>query len=136
MHRVLDDQEAWLAVADDGTVLGLMVLDGDRVGQLSDFPQSRLHKGDGRDCGELESGEADVQDEVSEPQVEYSASGSVHNERQQDDGQDDDDHPEEEHDDAGNGIPGYGSRSSHRPQLPIGAAFIRRRILLGWIKRS
>src|SRR5262245_9756366 len=88
MHRVLDEQEAWLAVADDGTVLGLMVLDGDWVGQLSDFPQSRLHRGDGRDCGELESGEADVQDEVSEPQVEYSASGSVHNERQQDDGQD------------------------------------------------
>jgi GNAT superfamily N-acetyltransferase len=34
MHGVLDDQEAWLAVADDGTVLGLMVLDGDWVEQL------------------------------------------------------------------------------------------------------
>jgi GNAT superfamily N-acetyltransferase len=34
MHRVLDEREAWLAVADDGTVLGLMVLDGDWVEQL------------------------------------------------------------------------------------------------------
>jgi GNAT superfamily N-acetyltransferase len=34
MHRVLDDEEAWLAVADDGTLLGLMVLDGDWVEQL------------------------------------------------------------------------------------------------------
>jgi GNAT superfamily N-acetyltransferase len=34
MHRVLDEQEAWLAVADDGTLLGLMVLDGDWVEQL------------------------------------------------------------------------------------------------------
>src|SRR5215510_258971 len=59
------------------------------------------------------SGEADVQGEVPEPQVEYSAAGPVHNERQQDDGQDYDDHPEEEHDDAGKGIPRYSSRSSH-----------------------
>src|SRR5215468_5618136 len=69
----------------------------------------------GRDCGEPRSGEADVQHEVPEPQVEDSASGPVHNERQQNDGQDDDDHPEEEHDDTGNGIPGYGSGSSHGP---------------------
>ena len=34
MHSVLNDQEAWLAVADDGTVLGLMVLDGDWIEQL------------------------------------------------------------------------------------------------------
>jgi hypothetical protein len=34
MHRVLDEQEAWLAIADDGTLLGLMVLDGDWVEQL------------------------------------------------------------------------------------------------------
>ena len=34
MHRVLDEQEAWLAVADDGTLLGLMVLDSDWVEQL------------------------------------------------------------------------------------------------------
>jgi len=32
MHRVLDEQEAWLAVADDGTLLGLMVLDPDGLG--------------------------------------------------------------------------------------------------------
>ncbi len=97
-----------------------------------DSPQSRLHKCEGRDCGLLRSGEADVQDEVPEPQGEYSASGPVHNERQQDDGQDDDDHPEEEHDDAGNGIPGYGSGSSHGRQLPGGLGFIRRRTLPGW----
>jgi len=34
MHRVVDEQEAWLAVSDDGTVLRLMVLDGDWVEQL------------------------------------------------------------------------------------------------------
>ena len=34
MHRALDEHEAWLAVADDGTLLGLMVLDGDWVEQL------------------------------------------------------------------------------------------------------
>jgi GNAT superfamily N-acetyltransferase len=34
MHRVLDEQEAWLAIAGDGTVLGLMVLNGDWVEQL------------------------------------------------------------------------------------------------------
>jgi len=39
--------------------------------------------------------EADVQDEVPEPQVEYSAASPVHDERQQDDGQDYHDHPEE-----------------------------------------
>jgi GNAT superfamily N-acetyltransferase len=34
MHRVLDEQEAWLAIAGDGTLLGLMILDGDWVEQL------------------------------------------------------------------------------------------------------
>jgi GNAT superfamily N-acetyltransferase len=34
MHRVLDEQEAWLAVADDGTLLGLMVVGGDWIEQL------------------------------------------------------------------------------------------------------
>jgi hypothetical protein len=33
-HRVLDEQETWLAIADDGTLLGLMVLNGDWVEQL------------------------------------------------------------------------------------------------------
>ena len=71
------------------------------------------------------SGEADVQDKVPEPQVEYCAAGPVHDERQKDDGQDYDDHPEEEHDDAGDGIPGYSSRSSHGHQLPTAARLIR-----------
>jgi hypothetical protein len=72
------------------------------------------------------SGEPDVQAEVPEPQVKYSAAGPVHDERQQDDGQDDHDHPEEEHDDAGDGIPGYRSRSSHGHQLPTAVRLIRR----------
>ena len=38
MRRVLDEQEAWLAVAGDGTVPGLMVLAGDWVGQLYTDP--------------------------------------------------------------------------------------------------
>jgi len=63
---------------------------------------------------------------VPEPQVEYCATGPVHDERQEDDGQDYDDHPEEEHDDAGDGIPGYSSRSSHGHQLPTDARLIRR----------
>src|SRR6266487_635632 len=78
------------------------------------------------DGGWARSGEADVQDEVPEPQVEYSAAGPVHDERQQDDGQDYHDHPEEEHDDAGDGIPRYSSRSSHGHQLPTDARLIRR----------
>jgi hypothetical protein len=81
------------------------------------------------DAGRARSLEADVQDEVPQPQVEYSAAGPVHDERQQDDGQDGDDHPEEEHHNAGNGIPGHSSRStSHGRQLPAAARFIRREI--------
>ena len=34
MHRVMAEQETWVAVAGDGTVLGLMVLDGDWIEQL------------------------------------------------------------------------------------------------------
>jgi hypothetical protein len=78
------------------------------------------------DGGWARSGEADVQDEVPEPEVEYSATGPVHDERQQDDSQDCDDHPEEEHDDTGDGIPRYSSRSSHGHQLPTAARLIRR----------
>ena len=78
------------------------------------------------DRGRVRSGEADVQHEVPDPQVEYPAAGPVHDGRQQDYGQDDHDHPEEEHDDAGDGIPGDRSRSSHGHQLPIAARLIRR----------
>ena len=46
--------------------------------------------------GWARSGEASVQSKVRDPQVEDSAAGPVHEERQQDDGQDCDDHPEEE----------------------------------------
>jgi hypothetical protein len=78
------------------------------------------------DGGLLRSAEPDVQDEMSEPEVEHSAASPVHDERQQNDGQDDDDHPEEEDDNAGNGMPGNGSSSSHGRQLPIGARLIHR----------
>jgi hypothetical protein len=89
--------------------------------------------------GLARSGEADVQDKVPEPQVEYCAVGPVHDERQKDDGQDYDDHPEEEHDDAGDGIPGYSSRSSHGHQLPTAARLIRQvlvRPLIGYLRST
>src|SRR5712691_2319815 len=70
-------------------------------------------------------GEADVQDEVSEPQVQDSAACPVHDECQQDDGEDDDHQPEEEHDDSGDSVPGYCSGSSHGLQLPGAARIIR-----------
>jgi len=72
-------------------------------------------------------GEADVQDEVSEPEIQDCAAGPVHDVRQQDDGEDDDHQPEEEHNDSGDGVPGCGSRSSHGRQLPGAARLIRKR---------
>jgi hypothetical protein len=77
------------------------------------------------DGGWTRSGEADLQDEVPESQVEYSAAGQVHDECQQDDGRDYDDHPDQEHKDAGDGISGYRSRSSYGHQLPGVARLIR-----------
>jgi hypothetical protein len=71
------------------------------------------------------SGEADVQDKVSEPQIKGSAAGPVDDECEQDDDQDYDHQPEEEHDDRGNCVPAYGSGSSHLPQLPGAARIIR-----------
>jgi len=93
------------------------------AGQAGGGPDQRAVSCDGRWA---RSGEPDVQAEVPEPQVKYSAAGPVHDERQQNDGQDDHDHPEEEHDDAGDGIPGYSSRSSHGHQLPTAVRLIRR----------
>jgi len=78
------------------------------------------------DHGRARSGEADIQDEVPDSQVEYPAAGPVHDGREQDDGQQYHNHPEEEHDDAGDGIPGDRSRSSHGHQLPTAARLIRR----------
>src|SRR5690349_13485795 len=72
-------------------------------------------------------GEADVQVEMSEPQMQESAAGPVHDVCQQDDDQDDDHQPEEEHDDSGDDVPSYSSRSSHGPQLPGAARIIRNR---------
>src|SRR6187551_1580528 len=54
-------------------------------------------------------GEADVQVEVSEPQMQDSAAGPVHDVCQQDDDQNDDHQPEEEHDDSGDDVPSYSS---------------------------
>src|SRR5690242_3175233 len=70
-------------------------------------------------------GEADVQVEMSEPQMQDSAAGPVHDVCQQDDDQNDDHQPEEEHDDSGDDVPSYSSRSSHGPQLPGAARIIR-----------
>src|SRR5690348_1463987 len=70
-------------------------------------------------------GEADVQVEVSEPQMQDSAAGPVHDVCQQDDDQDHDHQPEEEHDDPGDDVPSYSSRSSHGLQLPGAARIIR-----------
>jgi hypothetical protein len=89
--------------------------------------------GDGGGSARL--GEADVQEEVPEPQVECSAAGPVHDEGQQDDGQDYHDHPEEEHDDAGDGTPGYSSSSSHGRQLPTAVRLIRRQGVSGMLDR-
>ena len=70
-------------------------------------------------------GEADAQGEVPEPQIQDCAAGPVHDVREQDDGEDDDHQPEEEHNDSGDRVPGYGSRSSHGLQLPSAARLIR-----------
>ena len=70
-------------------------------------------------------GEADVEDEVSEPQIQESAAGPVHDECEQDDDQDHDHQPEEEYGDCGNCVPAYGSGSSHALQLPGAVRIIR-----------
>jgi hypothetical protein len=82
-------------------------------------------------CCCFRSGEADVQVEVSEPQMQDSAAGPVHDVCQQDDDQDDDHQPEEEHDDSGDDVPSYSSRSSHGLQLPGAARIIRNRAWRG-----
>jgi hypothetical protein len=51
----------------------------------------------------------------------------MHDGRQQDDREDDDHQPEEEHNDPGDGVPSYCSRSSHGLQLPGAARLIRNR---------
>ena len=71
------------------------------------------------------SGKANIEDEVSEPQIQGSAAGPVDDECEQDDDQDDDHQPEEEHNDRGDCVPAYGSGSDHGPQLPRAARIIR-----------
>ena len=70
-------------------------------------------------------GEADVHVEVSQPQMQDCTAGPVHDVCQQDDDQDHDHQPEEEHDDSGDDVPSYSSRSSHGLQLPGAARIIR-----------
>ena len=70
------------------------------------------------------SGKANVEDEVSEPQIQGSAAGPVDDECEQDDDQDDDHQPEEENHDGGNGPSADRSRSNHGPQLPGAVRFI------------
>ena len=62
---------------------------------------------------------------MSEPQIQGSAAGPVDDECEQDDDQDHDHQPEEEHDDPGDDVPSYSSRSSHGLQLPGAARIIR-----------
>jgi hypothetical protein len=57
--------------------------------------------------------------------MQDSAAGPVHDVCQQDDDQDHDHQPEEEHDDSGDDVPSYSSRSSHGLQLPGAARIIR-----------
>jgi hypothetical protein len=57
--------------------------------------------------------------------MQDSAAGPVHDVCQQDDDQDHDHQPEEEHDDPGDDVPSYSSRSSHGLQLPGVARIIR-----------
>jgi hypothetical protein len=57
--------------------------------------------------------------------MQDSAAGPVHDICQQDDDQDHDHQPEEEHDDSGDDVPSYSSRSSHGLQLPGAARIIR-----------
>jgi len=70
-------------------------------------------------------GEAYVHVEVSQPQMQDCTAGPVHDVCQQDDDQDHDHQPEEEHDDSGDDVPSYSSRSSHGLQLPGAARIIR-----------
>lgn len=85
----------------------------DDPGQLR--ARSRLH---GRGC---QSGKADVQDEVTEPDMRDAAASPVHNPGQQDDGKDDQNKPCKEQRDPGDGVPSYGPGSSHDGQLPADA---------------
>jgi hypothetical protein len=70
------------------------------------------------------SGEADVEREVPEPQVQHAAASPVHKARQEDDDDNRDHQPEKEHDNPRYGVPGNCSRSNHAPRLPVIARFI------------
>jgi EmrB/QacA subfamily drug resistance transporter len=80
-----------------------------------------------RGCCCCRLGEADVQEEVPEPQIQVSAARPVHDERQKDDHQDDDHQPEEEHDDSRDGVPGYGPCSCHALSYPAIGRLIHNR---------
>jgi hypothetical protein len=67
--------------------------------------RARHHPG-GRDRSRNRSGEADIQDEVPNVQVQRSAASPVRDSAQDDDGKDDYHHPEQEHDYSGNCVPG------------------------------
>jgi Mg-chelatase subunit ChlI len=70
------------------------------------------------DLREADLREADVENEVPEPQVQITATGPMHDERQEDDRENDDDQPEEEHDNCGDGVTADCSGSNHGRQLP------------------
>jgi hypothetical protein len=56
---------------------------------------------------------ADVQDEVTEPEIHDAAACQMHNPGQQDDDKDDQNKPRKEQYDSGDGVPGYSPGSSH-----------------------
>jgi mannose-6-phosphate isomerase-like protein (cupin superfamily) len=77
-------------------------------------PRGRAgHERGQRDRCHCGSGKADVQDEVPEAEVQGPAARPVHDERQEDDGEYCDHQPKEKHDNPGNRVPGYRSRSCH-----------------------
>ncbi len=118
----------WVVLASDPQA-ALLALSTGGLGtrRYSAIRQPACRDSPGATGGQCRSGEADVQDEMPEPQVQYSATGPVDDECQQDDGQNDDHHPKEEDDDAGDGIPRYSSRSSHGRELPSSVRLIRLR---------
>jgi hypothetical protein len=46
---------------------------------------------------------------MTEPEIQFTATGPMHDEGEQDDRQYDNDYPNEKHHDSGNGVPGYRS---------------------------
>ena len=88
--------------------------------RMTNDPGDNCEPGTGFMAG-CQSGKADFQDEVTEPDMCDAAASPVHNPGQQDDGKDDQNKPCKEQHDPGDGVPSYGPGSSHDGQLPADA---------------